>query len=170
MLHQGTAFSGAMAALSVAVMVLSSGVASAARAQQAQDIAASIAPSVVEVIVGGQWSGANANGAYRAVLIYRIIDAEPVADIVVQWLAFAEGDQEAHVAHVETVLSITGEEANTTFVAFDFGAPEAEPEATRLLIGWSDPDNDADETRFLKLGEPGAFEFVDARSDQPTGQ
>jgi len=113
--------------------------------------------SVSEVIVGGQWGASDAGGVYRAILIYRIIDDMPVSDILVQWLEL--GEDGPRIAHSETITSITGEQATTAFVAFDFGE-EGAGEATRLLIGSFDPDANADETQFVRLGPPAEFEFV----------
>jgi len=141
-----------------------------ATAQTPQEIAAAIPPSVTEVIVGGQWGEPESGGSYRAILIYRLIGDEPVADILVQWLAFEDGDAEARVVHSEMIFSVKGESANTAFIAFDFGEENAESEATRLLIGSFDAQANADETRFVTLGAPAEFEFVDATSGEPTGQ
>jgi len=138
-----------------------------ANAQPAQDIANRVPLSVSEVIVGGQWGASDAGGVYRAILIYRIIDDMPVSDILVQWLEL--GEDGPRIAHSETITSITGEQATTAFVAFDFGE-EGAGEATRLLIGSFDPDANADETQFVRLGPPAEFEFVSPPPRQETGQ
>ena len=159
----------AAAASGVCVVMLCA-IAMPARAQSPQEIAAAIPTSVAEVVVGGQWGNADDGGSYRAVLIYRLIAEEPVADILVQWLAYDEGVAVPSVVHSEMIFSLKAEAATTAFVAFDFGEESAEAEATRLLIGSYDPEANADETRFVKLGAPAEFEFVDARSGESTGQ
>jgi len=165
-----TAVNGVMAAARAVfvIMLFASGV--PAQAQMPQEIAAGIPPSVAEVIVGGQWGEPDAGGSYRAVLIYRLIEDEPVADILVQWLTFENGEAEPRVVHSEMILSVMGERATTAFVAFDFGEQDTQNEATRLLIGSFDPQANTDETRFVKLGAPAEFEFVDAKSGERTGQ
>lgn len=164
------AIGGTLAAARVACITLICVFAMPAQAQSPQEIAAGIPPSVAEVIVGGQWGEPDAGGSYRAVLIYRLIEDEPVADILVQWLSFENGEAEPRVVHSEMILSLTGEPATTAFVAFDFGEGDAQNEATRLLIGSFDPEANTDETRFVKLGAPAEFEFVDAKSGERTGQ
>jgi hypothetical protein len=165
-----SAGSGVASAARAACIVLLCAFAAPAQAQTPQEIAAAMPPSVSEVIVGGQWGEADAGGSYRAVLIYRLIDDVPVADILVQWLSFENGEAEPRVVDTRMILSVTGEPATTAFVAFDFGEGDAQTEATRLLIGSFDPQANTDETRFVRLGAPGEFEFVDAGSGERTGQ
>lgn len=164
------AVGGTLAAARAACIALICVFAMPAKAQSPQEIAAGIPPSVAEVIVGGQWGEPDSGGSYRAVLIYRLIEDDPVADIIVQWITFGNPEAEPRVVHSEMILSIMGEPATTAFVAFDFGGQDTQNEATRLLIGSFDPEANKDETRFVKLGAPAEFEFVDARSGERTGQ
>jgi len=124
----------------------------------ARDIASQVPPSISEVIVGGQWESKDASGAYRAVLVFRVIEAVSVADIVLQWLVFEDDESEIKIVHSETISTVRGEPAETAFVAFDFGKDDTEP--TRLLIGSFDPQTQTDRTRFVRLGKPAEFEFV----------
>jgi len=139
-------------------------------AQSPQQIADEIPPSVSEVIVGGQWGDADDMGSYRAVVLYRMIQDIPTTDILVQWLAFAETGPGPRIVHSEKILTVEGEPAATTFVAFDFGAGDAEVEATRLLIGSFDPEKNEDDMRFVRLGGPAEFTFVEGDSGAVTGQ
>lgn len=126
-----------------------------ARAQTPKHIAEQIPLSVSDVIVGGDWGSPESDGAYRAVLVYRVQSGTPVADVIVQWVAFAQNS--GTIVHAETITSLTGEPAKTAFIAFDFGD---EDDATRLLIGSYDPETEKDNLRFVQLGEPAEFEFV----------
>lgn len=126
-----------------------------ARAQTPKEIAGQIPLSVSDVIVGGNWGRAESDGAYRAVLVYRVQSGTPVADVIVQWVAF--GENSGTIAHAETITSLTGDRATTAFIAFDFG--ETEP-TTRLLIGSYNAETDKDNLRFVRLGEPGEFRFI----------
>jgi len=155
-----------MIAMTVA-MAMSLG-ADAVRAGTPREIAGQIPTNVSEVIVGGQWSDANDTGFYRAVLIFRIVDGTSVADILVQWLTVDEPAGQPQVVHSEVITSITGEKAETAFVALDFG--DDENEATRLLVGTYDPETDKDSTRFVRLGMPGKFAFVKQPRTRDAGE
>lgn len=170
MFGHGTAAASMAAAARAACIIILCASAVPAQAQTPQETAAKIPPSVAEVIVGGQWGEPDAGGSYRAVLLYRMIEEEPVADILVQWLAYEGAAPQPRIVHSEMILSIKGEPATTTFVAFDFGKEQLPEEATRLLIGSFDPEANTDEMRFVKLGAPAEFEFVDANSGEPAGQ
>lgn len=152
----------ACAVAASAALLVAMALANELRAQPPQDIASQIPPSVSEVIVGGIWETGDSGGVYRAVLIYRVNDDAPVADIVVQWLRI--GDDGPSIAHTETITSIRGEPATTAFVAFDFGESG---ETTRLLVGSYDPETDEDETQFVRLGGPAEFSFVSPGDPQP---
>ncbi|MFP3921485.1 MAG: hypothetical protein ACLFPA_09905 [Dichotomicrobium sp.] len=132
-----------------------------ARAQTPEEIAGQIPLSVVDVIVGGHWGDTGTDGVYRAVLTYRMKDGEPVSDVLVQWITF--GEDSGRVVHSEKISSLTGEPATTAFIAFDFGEAD---EATRLLIGSYDPEDEKDNMRFVRLGDPAEFEFVSPTSGQ----
>jgi len=140
----------------------------ALRAETPREIAGRIPTSVSEVIVGGQWSEADDTGFYRAVLIFRIVDGTSVADILVQWLTVDEPASNPEVVHSEVITSITGQKAETAFVALDFG--DDDNEATRLLIGTYDPETEKDTTRFVRLGAPADFAFVKEPRTRDSGE
>jgi hypothetical protein len=113
--------------------------------------------NISEVITGGSWSTADANGTYRAVVVNGL-GPDGRTDVVLQWLII-ENDERLPKLAASASLRLPEEiDSPDIFVAFDIG----DDGETMLIIGTYDFAAEEETLQFARLGEPSVFEFVDA--------
>ena len=125
----------------------------AANAASPADIAAALAPEVVQVVSGGVWEDGGKKGGYRAVLVAP--EGASGAQLYLEWLAAGTGG-----AAPSLVISSPIKEVN------DLKLPDAtlnmESEKTNeftLFVEPNDPSKDSGQSYTILAAAPGKYTF-----------
>ena len=127
--------------------------ASAAKAASPADIAAGLAPEVVQVVSGGTWEDAGKKGGYRAVLVAPVGGGP--AQLFLEWLAAgAEGGPAALVATspIKEINDLKMPDATLS------SETEKKNEFT-VFVEPNDPNKDGGQTYAILAGAPGKYTF-----------
>jgi len=127
--------------------------ASHAHAGSPADIAAGLAPEVVQVVSGGTWEDAGKKGGYRAVLVVPV--GGGAAQLFVEWLAAgADGGAPALVtaSPIKEINDLKMPDATLS------SETEKKNEFT-VFVEPNDPNKDGGQTYAILAGAPGKYTF-----------
>ena len=145
-----------VAAMSAAVLIVASPIDRAALAASPADVAAGLAPQVVNVVSGGAWDDGGKKGYYRAVLIAPA-DAGSGAQIFVQWIQAAGASAPAQpIVAVAPIKEYNDMKLVDATLTMDTETPGE----FIVYIEPTDPSKAAQQSFTLTAGKPGSYTIV----------
>lgn len=127
---------------------------------QEDEMVASVAPEVAELISGGSWSAGDKGGFYRAMVLMSGDEKSFGAHVYVQWLAFGEAGPVPQVIATAPIKEINEQKLDNASILIE-GEEGAENEVT-LVVSSYDFDEDRDIVLFVKATAPGSYTMVKA--------
>jgi len=140
----------------MAAMVLA-GFALPAQAATPADLAAGVAPQIVQVVSGGNWEDAGKKGYYRAVLVAPP-DANSGAQIFLQWMTSA--DQSSGGAPAIAVGTAVTEVADLKLLDAVLSMEFEKPNEFILYVEPADPSKAALQSLTVTATAPGKYTAV----------
>jgi hypothetical protein len=148
-----------------AILILGLGGA-AARAQDAEKLAASVPAEISEVATAGTWSDASKTGIFRAIIVTTPSGGATQAQLAVQLVALSADGTQATVAKTIFVKKISEKKLPNAFLAVE--EDSTENEITWRLTSY-DAASDTDSSVLVTVNAKGEVQVKDAPKDEDFG-